>query len=113
MPPLTRAECRKLQGTDRCPWRIIVGCIIKYRAAKEQAALAKSRILYALGTPEGIVKVNPAYLVQELQGVHGASRKARMLVKFSKAYLSDDWDTILDLPGVGKAALQEVERSRR
>lgn len=95
-------------GVGRCPWKIVVTLMV----ATKNVRLAR-KLLPALFTrwpsPESLANAERGGLEMLLSPVTDGHRRARLVREFTAAWVRDDWQTVLDLPGVGVEALRAIE----
>jgi endonuclease III len=95
-----RFDLRPLQlGMGGDPWRVVVASMLLCRSRRVQAEpclrglLARWPDAAALAVAEGVEEVVKPCGLQR--------NRARQLVRFSNLWLSDGWEELRELPGVG------------
>ena len=101
-------------GMKGCPWRIMASAILSIHASVEDARHKMKIVMELWPTPELLGSVRPERVAGQLFPMTRHGRRARALVGMSKVWVSDDWETIIDLPGVcmrvARVTMCEMER---
>lgn len=97
-------------GAGGCPWRTVLAVILRCNASQQVAGRVLGALLWKWPDP-GSLAAAPRHEVRAVcELLVWGGRKARTVQAFSKAWVGKDWDTLLDLPGVGQTAAAAVER---
>ena len=82
-----------------CPWRVAVGSMLLCRTRRVQAEPVLRKLLARYPVPELLCRAED---IEEIVRPCGLYRnRARQLVRFSSLWLSDGWEEMRELPGVG------------
>lgn len=82
-----------------CPWRVAIASMLLCRTTRRQAAPALRELLYRYPSAEALCRAED---VEDIVRPCGLQRnRARQLTRFSGLWLSDSWDYLRELPGVG------------
>lgn len=90
-------------GMGGDPWRVIVAAIIGNDARRLDAASALLWVLRRWPSPEAMAKaqhLDIAAIFAEVQ-MRDAGQRARALTAMSARWLTEGWQDVRDLPGVG------------
>lgn len=90
-------------GMGGDPWRVIVAAIIGNDAKRLDAASALLWVLRRWPTPEALAKahhLDVAAIFVEVT-MRDAGQRARALTAMSARWLTENWQDVRDLPGVG------------
>lgn len=112
---VTRAECTTLvvspsyvcfeaplqAGLGRDPWRVAVASMLLQRARRAQASPTLEKLLHRWPTPNALAIADLVELEEVLRpcGLH--RQRARQLQRMSGLYISESWEDLRELPGVG------------
>lgn len=86
-----------------CPWKICVALIIAYKCNLTVARKLLGAFFCRWPLPEDVpLKGEEVRAVEQLlMPLNGSYGKARGVKHLTEAWLRGDWETVLDLPGVG------------
>jgi len=94
-----------------CPWRITIINIIRASAYGEARVFAAAKsFLDKYDDPETLNKAAFQDLVVLLQPIPLMHRAVRQVKRFTACWLSEEWETMLDLKGISLSALQAIEK---
>lgn len=82
-----------------CPWRVAVASILLCRTRGAQTRPVLRELLSRYPTPEAVCRAEGLEELLRPCGLHRS--RARQLQRFSCLWLSDTWQDMRELPGVG------------
>jgi len=97
-------------GMLGCPWRILICSVVRFNAVQDTARSSIANILDRWPCPERLAKAKGDKVYEFTMPLNMGFRRARRIIKLSRAWLGDEWDTVLDLPAISKLALTSLER---
>lgn len=107
-------------GMAGCPWRIMVTLLVARNlsnaprtvASDKSSKVALKELFRQWPQPWNLSRADRFKLteVMEAEEIRSAATRARMLLKFTYAWLGEDWDTIIDLPYMGADSMEALEK---
>jgi len=94
---------RLLQDLENS-WKVLVVCILLNRTGGETVRSVLPSFFMLWPTAEDMISADVSEVVGCIKACGLQNRKAGYLIAMSKAYLSDEWSEVEDLPGIGKYA---------
>lgn len=120
---VTRERCREVEKISRgpsfglwplqlgmggCPWRTAVCAMFLCRTRRTQAEPILREVLERWPTAADLAHADESALEQMVRPLGLQRNRARQLVRFSSRYLTDGWEDLEELPGVGVYVLDSV-----
>lgn len=113
---VTRAECKALLrsflpytcgesplqlGMSGDPWRVMVASMLLQRAKRIQARPVLRELLRRWSSPAELTRADTSELESVLRpcGLH--RQRARQMQRAASIFISEGWEEVKDLPGVG------------
>jgi endonuclease-3 len=102
-PIVTRVSRR------RDPYQVLVSCILSLRTKDETTAKASGKLFHRAKTPEGMVKLSEEEIGSMINPVNYYKTKAKNIKRISRILIErygsrvpEDFDKLMELPGVGR-----------
>ena len=86
------------------PWRILVVCMLHNQTSRKQVNKVYQQLFCNYDSPEAMTNANPDFLAKILKPLGLYNRRSKALIRFSREYLSSEWEMPSDLYGCGKYA---------
>lgn len=112
-------NCEPLEdGMQGCPWRILVCCILRNysngqvnsKVSSEELKSSAAEILNRWDSPERLAEAKHFEVSMATAKLWQGYRKARAIQDMSRRWITDNWDTILDLPGINLLGIDAIRR---
>ena len=85
-------------------WKILVVCILHNQTSRKQVDRVYQEIFYNYPTEEHMASADPEKLAKILKPLGLYNRRSKSLIRFSREYVTNHWQTPSDLHGCGKYA---------
>lgn len=102
-----RFDLKPIQlGLGGCPWRVAVASVLLCRTRRVQMEPILERLFRSWPDPGSLARADR--LEALIQPCGFQNRRAHQLRRLSELWLTDSWDDLRDLPGVGKYVADAV-----
>lgn len=85
----------------RSPWHVAVASMLLCRTRRIQAQPAFLKLMGAASCPETLCRLDVSTVEDCVRGCGLHRNRSRQLQRMSTVWLSDSWEDLRDLPGVG------------
>ncbi len=86
------------------PWKMLVLCIMLNQTSYKQVHPVKDEFFERWPTPQKAIRGNKKKMIEVLRPLGFYNRRTNIIKKFSKQYISLNWQDVGDLYGIGKYA---------
>lgn len=83
-------------------WKILMSCIFLNCTSRRQVDLIREEFFTKWPTPQSISKLDLEEIQETIKSLGFKNRRANTIIKFSHAFINQDWKNPIELPGIGR-----------
>ncbi|GBG63263.1 hypothetical protein CBR_g37349 [Chara braunii] len=84
------------------PWKLLVACMLLNKTAGHQMQRVIWELFELIPNPAEAVSASTEAIAEVIHSLGLQNKRAKMIQRFSKEYLRDDWTEVTQLHGIGK-----------
>lgn len=96
-------------GCGRCPWRLIISDLVSNLASSRVARKLIPALFEKWPDAKSLRYSLRGELALLLLPIARGHERARKILRFNRAWLKDDWKTVLDLPYIKKYVVDAIQ----
>ena len=85
-------------------WLILTSCILLNQTSRKQLERVFKLFTQKFPNPESLLSSSDEDLICVIRSLGFSNKRSKLLKKFSRAYVSEDWKDAIELPGIGDYA---------